>query len=82
MKKIFSILLGIAAGYSVLAGFFLLISNIQGRRVPDGHPLDPEWLVWGLLVVVPGLAGLLAMIIWPEDQGQKKDGRLYKGHAL
>jgi hypothetical protein len=68
MKKMVSFVLGLASGFSFMAGFLLLISNIQGQRMPDGHPLDPWWLVWGLTFVVPALATFLAVALWPESK--------------
>jgi hypothetical protein len=70
-EKMFSCLFGVLASWSFTVGFFLLISNIQGSRVPDGHPLDPAWLVWGLLIVVPATLTLLAVGIWPKERKNK-----------
>ena len=67
IRKIFSVLLGLVAFYSAITGTVLLISNIQGLRVPDGHPLDPWSLVISLLVVVPIIAGTISISLYPKE---------------
>ena len=66
IKKIFSVLLGLMAFYSAITGVVLLISNIQGQRVPDGHPLDPWWLIVLLLIVIPSITGPSAIMLYPK----------------
>lgn len=73
IRKIFSVLLGGAAGCSFLAGFFLFISNVQGSRVPDGCPIESWWLVWGLFLLVPALAGSAASELWPLEQEETEE---------
>jgi hypothetical protein len=63
MKKIFSAVLTFAAICSFSFGAVLMLTNIQASRVPDGHPLDPWWLVWGLLLVVPATTGTFARLL-------------------
>jgi len=76
-----------AAGCSFIAGIFLMISNIQGERVPDGHPLDPWWMVWVLLVIVPISFGFVALETWPWEWEEKKEeeeepaSKLYTGRS-
>ena len=67
MKKALSVFFGIVGGYAVLGWLFLLISNIQGKIVPDGNPLDPWWLVWGLLLLSLA-ATAVAITIWPKEK--------------
>ncbi len=81
MRKLISILLGVAAFNLFATGIVFLISNIQGQRIPDGYPLDPEWLVWGLLVVAPILIGFLAIMIWPEEEKEEEAYSLYVGKS-
>jgi len=67
IKRTFSIAFGLLSLYSVIAGFFILVSNIQGSRVYDGHPLDPWWLVVLLLVVIPIIAGAISISLYPKE---------------
>jgi len=63
MKKIFSAILVFVAICSFSFGIVLSISNAQGSKVPDGNPLDPWWLVWGLLLVIPAITGIGAGLL-------------------
>ena len=71
-KKSFSIISGLSAFYSFVFGYFLLISNIQGKRVPDGHPLDPWWIVITFLVILPVILTALSIKVWTRKRGNYK----------
>ena len=67
LKKMLSIISGMGATLFFLGWLSLLISNIQGQRMPDGYPLDPWWLILGLLLAT-GILTFLAIAIWPEKK--------------
>ena len=81
MRKILSRFFGSLAGLSFVSGLILAASNIQGRRVPDGYPLDPWWLELGLLTVVPLVAIYLAVAIWPEENPVLPEKKFYQGES-
>lgn len=63
LKKIFSAILVFVAICSCSFGFVLMMTNFQALRVPDGHPLDPWWLVWGLFLIIPTITGIFAGLL-------------------
>lgn len=70
MKKSLSVFFGILGGYAALGWIFLLISNVQGKRIPDGNPLDPWWMVWGLFFIAV-VSAAAAIAIWPRKENQR-----------
>ncbi len=67
----------VIAIFSFVNGIFLMISNIQALRKPDGYPLDPLWLIYGLAFLIPMasllLIGLIETVCPEKEKEEEKE---------